>query len=98
MFEVAENTLYKRLQKDIALQPIPTKVTVPLKTALTVLFDFDRADLRPESRPELERAVRFIQHLGPTAVPRALMRLANRVRLVLVPATRPLPPPAPAAA
>ncbi|MFN7954603.1 MAG: radical SAM protein [bacterium] len=44
------------------------------------------------------RAVRFIQHLGPTAVPRALMRLANRVRLVLVPATRPLPPPAPAAA
>lgn len=61
VFEVAENTLYKRLQKDIALQPIPTKVTVPLKTALTVLFDFDRADLRPESRPELERAVRFIQ-------------------------------------
>lgn len=61
VFEVPENTLYKRLTKDIALEPIPTKITVPLKMTLTVLFDFDKADLRPESKPELERTIRFIQ-------------------------------------
>lgn len=60
VFEVPEMTLYKRLVRDIALEPIPTKITVPLKTSLTVLFDFDKADLRPESKPELERAIRFI--------------------------------------
>ena len=33
---------------------------MPPKTNLTVLFDFDKATLRPESKPELERAIRFI--------------------------------------
>ena len=61
VFDVPENTLYKRFEKNIALQPIPVKISVPLKTQLTVLFDFDKADLRPESKPELERAIRFIQ-------------------------------------
>ncbi|MBR9977785.1 MAG: PD40 domain-containing protein [Bacteroidetes bacterium] len=60
VFEVPELTIYRRLQKDIALEPIPPIITVPPKTNLTVLFDFDRATLRPESRPELERAIRFI--------------------------------------
>ncbi len=61
VFDVPENTLHKRMVRDIALEPIPPKITVPLKTSLTVLFDFDKADLRPESKPELDRAIRFIQ-------------------------------------
>ncbi len=60
VFEVPELTTYRRLQKDIALEPIPPIITVPPKTNLTVLFDFDKASLRPESKPELERAIRFI--------------------------------------
>lgn len=60
VFEVPELTVYRRLEKNIALEPIPPIVTVPPKTNLTVLFDFDKATLRPESKPELERAIRFI--------------------------------------
>ncbi len=60
IFEVPELTTYRRLTKNIALDPIPPVVTVPPKTNLTVLFDFDKAELRPESKPELDRAMRFI--------------------------------------
>jgi outer membrane protein OmpA-like peptidoglycan-associated protein len=60
VFEVPELTVYRRLEKNIALEPIPPIITVPPKTNLTVLFDFDKATLRPESKPELERAIRFI--------------------------------------
>ncbi|MFZ1729050.1 MAG: OmpA family protein [Bacteroidota bacterium] len=60
VFEVPELTTYRRLEKNIALEPIPPIITVPPKTNLTVLFDFDKATLRPESKPELERAIRFI--------------------------------------
>jgi outer membrane protein OmpA-like peptidoglycan-associated protein len=60
VFSVPELTTYRRLNKNIALKPIPPVITVPPKTNLTVLFDFDQADLRPESRPELARAMRFI--------------------------------------
>ena len=60
VFEVPELTTNRRWVKNIALEPIPPKISVPLITNLTVLFDFDRAELRPESRPELDRAIRFI--------------------------------------
>jgi outer membrane protein OmpA-like peptidoglycan-associated protein len=60
IFEVPELTTYRRTTKNIALEPIPPVVTVPPKTNLTVLFDFDKAELRPESKPELDRAMRFI--------------------------------------
>lgn len=60
VFEVAELTLNRRVERNIALEPIPPIVTVPPKTNLTVLFDFDKATLRPESTPELQRAIRFI--------------------------------------
>jgi outer membrane protein OmpA-like peptidoglycan-associated protein len=60
VFEVPELTTYRRLVKNIALEPIPPVISVPPKTNLTVLFDFDKADLRPESKPELDRAMRFI--------------------------------------
>ncbi|MBI5646275.1 MAG: PD40 domain-containing protein [Ignavibacteriae bacterium] len=60
VFEVPELTLNRRWVKNIALIPIPPVVTVPVKTNLTVLFDFDQATLRPESKPELDRAMRFI--------------------------------------
>jgi outer membrane protein OmpA-like peptidoglycan-associated protein len=59
-FDVPELTTYRRMTKNIALEPIPPVITVPPKTTLTVLFDFDKADLRPESKPELDRAIRFI--------------------------------------
>lgn len=60
VFEVPELTTYRRLTKNIALEPIPPVISVPPKTNLTVLFDFDKAELRPESKPELDRAMRFI--------------------------------------
>jgi outer membrane protein OmpA-like peptidoglycan-associated protein len=60
VFEVPELTTYRRLEKNIELIPIPPVISVPPKTRLTVLFDFDKADLRPESKPELDRAIRFI--------------------------------------
>ncbi|MAT40511.1 MAG: hypothetical protein CL946_13020 [Ectothiorhodospiraceae bacterium] len=59
-FEVPELTTYRQVVKDIALEPIPPVISIPPKTNLTVLFDFDKATLRPESKPELERAIRFI--------------------------------------
>ncbi len=61
IFEVPELTTYRRDTKNIALEPVPTTVSIPPKTNLTVLFDFDRSELRPESKPELERAIRFIK-------------------------------------
>ena len=60
LFEVPELTTYRSLTKNIALDPIPPVISVPPKTNLTVLFDFDKSDLRPESKPELDRAMRFI--------------------------------------
>jgi outer membrane protein OmpA-like peptidoglycan-associated protein len=60
VFDVPELTTYRRLEKNIELIPIPPVISVPPKTQLTVLFDFDKADLRPESKPELDRAIRFI--------------------------------------
>ncbi len=59
-FDVPELTTYRQIVKDIALDPIPPIISIPPKTNLTVLFDFDKATLRPESKPELERAIRFI--------------------------------------
>ncbi len=60
VFEVPELTRDRRWVKNIALEPIPPIISVPPKTNLTVLFDFDRAEMRPESKPELDRAMRFI--------------------------------------
>ncbi|MDH7516550.1 MAG: OmpA family protein [Bacteroidota bacterium] len=60
VFEVPELTRDRRWVKNLALEPIPPVISVPPKTNLTVLFDFDRAELRPESKPELDRAMRFI--------------------------------------
>jgi len=47
VFEVPELTTYRQLEKNIELIPIPPVISVPPKTQLTVLFDFDKADLRP---------------------------------------------------
>lgn len=39
------------------------------------------------------RALRLLRHVGPIAVPQLFRRLVRRARLVVLPATRPLPPP-----
>lgn len=38
------------------------------------------------------RALRLLRHVGPIAIPQMARRLVRRVRLVLIPAARPLPP------
>ena len=53
--EVAE---YKEIQKDLYLAPVEVGEIVRLNN---IFFDYDKATLRPESFPELDRVVEFLK-------------------------------------
>lgn len=55
VFEIPSNIKENEIKKDIYLNPIG-----PGSTRLVVFFDFDKATLKNESKPELERIKRFL--------------------------------------
>jgi outer membrane protein OmpA-like peptidoglycan-associated protein len=62
--EVIEFDPYTGITKDLYMMPIEVGLTVRLNN---IFFDFDKTTLRPESIPQLERVVQFMQE-NPTVV------------------------------
>lgn len=59
-FEISENAVAKRIQKDIMLK----KVAVGTKIVLNnIFFDFNEASLRPESEAELDRLFKLLKEV-----------------------------------
>jgi outer membrane protein OmpA-like peptidoglycan-associated protein len=56
--EVMEFDPYNGITKDLYMIPIEVGVTIRLNN---IFFDFDKTTLRPESIPELDRVVQFMQ-------------------------------------
>lgn len=56
--EVIEFDPYSGITKDLYMMPIEVGVTVRLNN---IFFDFDKTTLRPESIPQLDRVVKFMQ-------------------------------------
>jgi outer membrane protein OmpA-like peptidoglycan-associated protein len=61
-FEIPANAEYKEYKKDIELFPLKgEKPTEKPSVRLMVFFDYDKADLRPESYTDLNNAIEFLQ-------------------------------------
>ncbi len=56
--DTRELQIYTELQRDLVLVPIRTGETIRLNN---LFFDYGKAELRPESYPELERLVQFLE-------------------------------------
>ena len=61
---VIEFDPYNGITKDLYMIPIEVGITVRLNN---IFFDFDKTTLRPESIPQLERVVQFMEE-NPTVV------------------------------
>jgi outer membrane protein OmpA-like peptidoglycan-associated protein len=58
-FNVAKTQAYKVVTKNILLQPAKVGATIRLNN---IYFDFDKATLRPESKNELNNAIRWLRN------------------------------------
>jgi outer membrane protein OmpA-like peptidoglycan-associated protein len=56
-FDVQKLTEYKEIEKNLYLAPIEVGSIIRMNN---LFFDFGKSDLRPESFPELDRAVDFL--------------------------------------
>jgi outer membrane protein OmpA-like peptidoglycan-associated protein/tetratricopeptide (TPR) repeat protein len=61
-FDVRDTTAYQEVVRDILLQPIKAGNRIVLRN---IFFDFDKAELRPESKSELEQVL-ALMNLKPT--------------------------------
>jgi len=56
--DLAQVAEYKEIQKDLYLSPVEVGEIIRLNN---IFFDYDKATLRPESYPELERVIAFLK-------------------------------------
>jgi outer membrane protein OmpA-like peptidoglycan-associated protein/Tol biopolymer transport system component len=68
-FDIPADAAYKELRKDIELFPLRGKRP---SVRLMVFFDFDKAELRPESKTDLQNAIEFLN-----ANPNVLVEIAG---------------------
>jgi outer membrane protein OmpA-like peptidoglycan-associated protein len=57
-FDVKDLTGYKEIKKDLFLAPVEVGSKIRMNN---IFFDLGKSELRPESRPELDRAAEFLR-------------------------------------